>query len=81
MGVVTDHKHDGARGSGAEVSLEDDMLLDVQEVAEILKVPVSWVYERTRRRGIERLPHLKVGKYVRFRRSEIEGYLETLRGG
>ena len=56
-------------------------LLTVREVAELLRVPVSWVYERTRRRGIDRLPHLKVGKYVRFRLSEIEGYLETLRCG
>jgi excisionase family DNA binding protein len=58
-----------------------EALLTVREVAELLRVPVSWVYERTRRRGIERLPHLKVGKYVRFRLSEIEGYLERLRCG
>jgi len=37
-------------------------LLTVGEVAELLKVPISWVYERTRRRGIERIPHFKVGK-------------------
>jgi len=58
-----------------------EALLTVREVAELLRVPVSWVYERTRRRGIDRLPHLKVGKYVRFGLSEIEGYLETLRCG
>ena len=56
-----------------------ETLLTVQEVAALLKVPVSWVYERTRRRGSERLPHVKVGKYVRFRPAEIEAYLETLR--
>jgi len=60
---------------------EAEALLTVHEVAELLRVPVSWVYERTRRRGIERLPHLKIGKYLRFRLHEIESYLESLRRG
>ena len=63
------------------VSPEPEALLTVHEVAEFLKVPVSWVYERTRRRGIERLPHIKIGKYLRFHLHEIESYLETLRRG
>jgi excisionase family DNA binding protein len=49
----------------------------VHEVAELLKVPVSWVYERTRRRGSERLPHLKIGKYLRFRREDVLGWLDA----
>ena len=56
-----------------------ESLLTVKEVAEILRVPVSWVYERTRRRGGERLPHVKVGKYLRFRQSDLAAYVETLR--
>lgn len=55
-----------------------ERLLSVKEVAEILQVPRSWVYERTRQRGIGRLPHLKLGKYLRFRHAEVEEYLETL---
>jgi len=58
-----------------------DVLLTAHDVAQLLNVPVSWDYERTRRRGIERLPHLKIGKYLRFRRDEIESYLENLRRG
>lgn len=58
---------------------EPEKLLAVREVAELLSVPPSWIYERTRRRGATRLPHLKVGKYVRFRLSDVEAYLETLR--
>ena len=61
------------------VSLEPEALLTVHEVAEFLRVPVSWVYERTRRRGIERLPHMKIGKYLRFRLREVELYVEGLR--
>lgn len=54
-----------------------DELLTVQEVAAFLRVPVSWVYERTRRRGNERLPHLKMGKYLRFRHQDIVEWLDT----
>jgi len=39
------------------------------EVASLFKVSKSWVYEHTRGRGgprTERLPHVKIGKYVRF---------------
>jgi excisionase family DNA binding protein len=54
-------------------------LLTVQEVAEILKVPVSWVYEHARGNGPGRLPHVKVGKYVRFLNADISRYLEEMR--
>ena len=53
-----------------------DELMTVSEIAEFLKVPVSWVYERTRRRGIERLPHVKLGKYLRFSMPQIKKWLE-----
>jgi excisionase family DNA binding protein len=58
-----------------------EALLTVHDVAEFLRVPPSWVYERTRRRGRDRLPHVKVGKYLRFRLSDLETYLGTLRRG
>lgn len=60
----------------AEIS---NALLPVREVAEILRVPVSWVYEHTRKRGFAQLPYIKIGKYIRFRRPDIEKYLEQLR--
>ena len=53
-------------------------LLTVTDVAEILKVPISWVYDRTRRRGIERIPHIKLGKYLRFNASEVREWLQHL---
>lgn len=54
-------------------------LLTVNEVAQSLKVPVSWVYERTRRRGAERMPHIKLGKYLRFELANVRTWLETMR--
>lgn len=54
-----------------------DELLTVEEVASLLKVPKSWVYEHTRKRGTERLPHIKLGKYLRFFESEVREFLES----
>lgn len=50
-------------------------LLDITELAAKLKVPVSWIYDRTRRHGPDRIPHLKIGKYVRFSEAEVLQYL------
>jgi excisionase family DNA binding protein len=51
-------------------------LLTVNEIAAALRVPASWVYERIRRRGRERMPHLKLGKYLRFRLREVRTWIE-----
>lgn len=56
-----------------------DELMTVAEVAEALKVPVSWVYDRTRRGGKARMPNFKLGKYLRFRPVEIREWLQELR--
>ena len=54
-------------------------LMTVSEIAEALRVPESWVYERTRRRGSERMPHIKLGKYLRFELTDVRSWLETMR--
>jgi excisionase family DNA binding protein len=46
-------------------------LLTVRQVAELLQVPVSWVYGRMRKRSLERLPAYRLGKYWRFDREEV----------
>jgi excisionase family DNA binding protein len=56
-------------------------LLSVEDVAALLQVPVSWVYERTRRRGRDRLPGFHLGKYWRFDEGEVRAWLEQQRGG
>jgi len=58
---------------------EKGPLLTVQDVAEFLHVPVSWVYERTRRRGTGQLPHLKLGKYLRFEESTVTEFIREQR--
>ena len=52
-------------------TLTQDRLMTVHEVADLLQVPVSWVYGRTRRRSAERLPGYRLGKYWRFDRDEV----------
>jgi excisionase family DNA binding protein len=54
-------------------------LMTVEETARVLHVPVSWVYQRTRRRGKERIPHIKLGKYLRFENAVVRNWLNGLR--
>lgn len=50
-------------------------LMTVAEVSALLRVPASWIYARTSGNG-EQLPFLKLGRHLRFRRAEIEAWLE-----
>jgi len=51
-------------------------LINVKELAEILNVPVSWIYQRTRL-GTEALPHIRIGKYVRFDVDQVLAFLQA----
>jgi hypothetical protein len=48
-------------------------LLTVNDLSALLKVPPSWIYQRTRSHGKDRLPHLKLGKYLRFEERAVNG--------
>lgn len=53
-------------------------LLTAGQVAERLQVPVSWVYAQAR---AGRIPHLRLGRYRRFRTEAIDAWtLELERG-
>lgn len=54
----------------------DKELLTVDELAEALKVPKSWLYSRTRDTGPEAIPRVKVGKYIRFVEREVMEWLK-----
>jgi len=49
-------------------------LITVKELAKRLNVPVSGIYRRTRL-GQEAIPHVKMGKYVRFDWEEVMRFL------
>jgi excisionase family DNA binding protein len=55
-----------------------DPLLTADEVASLMRVTRSWVYAETRRND---LPHLRLGRYVRYRRSAIEQWMEGVERG
>jgi len=66
---------------GGSMGNELHELLTVDEVAALLKVSRSWVYEHARKRGTPRsgrLPHVKVGKYVRFDPRAVREFLARL---
>ncbi|MGA8036735.1 MAG: helix-turn-helix domain-containing protein [Candidatus Acidiferrales bacterium] len=61
-------------GAGPEI-------LTVQETARLLKLPVSSIYEKSRKRsahGPTPLPCRRVGKYLRFFKEEVLQWLENL---
>jgi excisionase family DNA binding protein len=50
----------------------DHQLLTAEEVAELLRLPVSTIYDLAR---TARLPHLRIGRALRFSRSDLEAHL------
>jgi len=55
---------------------EPQALLTVEEVASLLRVQPSWVYERTRSRAANRIPGFRLGKYWRFREADVLDWLD-----
>ena len=51
-------------------------LIGVNELAEILGVPLSWVYARSRETGRDSIPRIKVGKYVKFELDRVMDWLK-----
>ena len=56
-----------------------DELLTVHDAARFLNVSVSWVYEHTRDDAHDRLPFVKLGKYLRFDRTDLRAYVDAKR--
>jgi excisionase family DNA binding protein len=55
-----------------------DALLTADEVAELLQVTKAWVYAETR---AKRIPHVPLGRYVRYRRTAVLQWIEALERG
>ena len=60
----------GTESDCASQNHREAVLLNVDEVADILRVPRSWVYSH-----LGMLPTIRLGRYVRFRRSDIDEFL------
>jgi excisionase family DNA binding protein len=58
--------------------VEPESLLDIPVLAKYLSVTEAWLYQRVHANEI---PHFRVGKYVRFRRAEVEIWLQDRQKG
>ena len=54
----------------------DEPLLDAAAAAELLSVKPSWVYDAARSGSV---PHIRIGRHVRFLRSDLEQWVLTRR--
>jgi len=61
---------------GAAAS-QGQKLLTAQEVAERIQVNPSWIYAAVR---ANQIPHVRLGRYVRFSESAIDQWLHSLQG-
>jgi excisionase family DNA binding protein len=57
---------------------DGEKLLTADDVADLMRVTRAWVYAQTRANA---LPHLRLGRYVRYRRAAIETWMETVERG
>ena len=55
---------------------EDDTLFTVTTLAGYLHVSDQWVYERVHLKDI---PYIKLGKFPRFRKSEVDRWMDTMK--
>lgn len=65
-------------GNDASPDYLPDRLLTAAEVGDLLQVNPRWVLDAARRNAI---PHIRLGRYVRFRRQDIETWLSEQRRG
>ena len=58
------------------------LVLTVRQVADYLQVPVSTIYEWTRYRGAQRripvIPHVRMGRYLRFFEAAVIEWAKSL---
>lgn len=58
--------------------MSDLRLLDAAELAELLEVPKTWLLREAR---ADRIPHIRLGRYVRFDPEEIRAWLKARHQG
>jgi len=55
---------------------QDDLIFSVETLAGYLGVSNQWVYDRIKSREI---PYIKVGKFCRFRKRDIDVWLDNMK--
>lgn len=83
--ALTDEAYRAALAEGSKLgaapvspgAATDEPLMEAEQLAEVLKVPVTWL-EQKAREGV--IPSLEFGRWRRFRRSEVEAAVRASRG-
>lgn len=76
---ITNINHRGTADQDTGCDGTGDQLLTVQDAARFLNVTASWVYEHVRDDAEDRLPVLKLGKYLRFDQRDLRDYVDAKR--
>lgn len=58
--------------------MSNELLMHAEDIAAMLGVSKAWVYAEVR---AGRIPCVRLGRYVRFRRESIEGWLCEIETG
>ena len=64
--------------SDARHAVQPEPLLDAKGAARLLNVPASWILAEAR---ANRLPHIRLGRYVRFSAAELEAWCRARHQG
>ena len=67
--------------STAVPNRDNESLLTPEDVARKFQVPITWVYGSIRGRSKNVIPHVRVGRYVRFEEDAVRHYMESNRRG
>lgn len=60
---------------------ENTEYMNINEVAEFLKVPRTWIYKHTMKGCKNKIPHYKLGKYLRFVPREVSEWVQEFKRG
>jgi excisionase family DNA binding protein len=64
--------------SAEHMSTTPPSLLNAEQAAQLLNVPASWVLAEAR---ADRIPHVRLGRYVRFEADELRAWWAERRRG
>jgi excisionase family DNA binding protein len=76
--LVGDHLRLDSTSQRAEAHVGVAPPLDARGAAALLNVPASWVLAEAR---ADRIPHVRLGRYVRFDAAELQIWWQTRRRG
>lgn len=58
-----------------ESLIDPSQILTLDEIAARLKTSKRWVYEKSRRRCLDPLPTIRIGRYLRFNWVDVSAWL------